>query len=108
MLEKRAPLLCSCCQQWTATEHSDGWNAPVCFSCQSSLTRAWERAHKRRGLISFILITAIVYGLSSPTVQSDPLLLSSLVVVTLFVILWDGHSYKRIDQNHFIRRPQTL
>ncbi|MDF1664629.1 MAG: hypothetical protein P1V97_22920, partial [Planctomycetota bacterium] len=75
MAEKKPQVLCSGCQEVKATEHSDGWNAPICFDCQPTIMQAWERAHKRRGVISFLLIASIVYGLSNSTVQADPLLL---------------------------------
>jgi uncharacterized paraquat-inducible protein A len=97
-------LACPACDVAKATEHLDGWNAPVCAKCRAILTKGWERAQKRRGIISLVLISFVLWGLSITNLTEDPAVLAIIVVVILSIVLWDRRTFKNIDRQYFIRR----
>jgi hypothetical protein len=104
MDESSRLVLCQACGDFKGTEHADGWDAPLCLDCQGKLSEGWLKAQKQRGLISLILVSASGASFTSPQVQRAPLLIALLVVLTLFIILWDNRTLKDIDQRYFIRR----
>ena len=100
----RASNECQSCGLLTATEHPGGWDAVLCSDCQVSLGRVWQRSQRLRELVSLVLVSAFALCLLLPAVHANPLWIAVLVLAILLVILWDGRTFKSIDERCFVRR----